>query len=559
MHALLTALLLATSVASPRGAVATAHPLASEAGASILRRGGNAVDAAVAAAFALGVVRPASCGLGGGGFALVYVAKEKKTYVLDFREVGPAGATAEMYIKDGKPRTDLSQDGPLAIAVPGAVRGYAELARRFGTRPLAQLTSPAELIAARGYAVSKKHAAYARERLECLSADPEAARIFTVRDEADPARRRAPKPGERLVQKDLARTLHTIGEKGESPFYRGAIARRIVETVQAGGGVLTLADLLAYRVRERTPLVGSYRGWRLVTMPPPSSGGVIVLGLLNVLEREAPRGDPPPSGYRPEKFLHVMIEAEKRLYAMREKLGDPDFNPGVLALTAEMVSKDFAGTLRGQIGEQAAPVASLAIKAESHQTSHLSVIDEEGNAVALTTTINYSFGSCVVAKGTGILLNNQMDDFAIAPGVPNTYGVRGGAENAPGPGKVPLSSMAPTFVFDPDGGLRLAIGSPGGSTIPTTVAQAIVHFIDDKMGVDQALAAPRLHHQLFPDEVRVDENGLEAATAAALRARGHVFKFTEGWGDAQAVSLDPQTGLREAASDPRGDGAGAVP
>ena len=559
MPALLTALLLATSVASPRGAVATAHPLASEAGASILRRGGNAADAAVAAAFALGVVRPASCGLGGGGFALVYIAKEKKTYVLDFREVGPAKATPDMFVKDGKPRTDLAQDGPLSIAVPGAVRGYAELARRFGTKPLAELTSPAELIANRGFQVSKKHAAYAQRRLECLSANPDASRIFLFKDEADPARRRAPKPGERLVQKDLARTLHTIGEKGENPFYRGAIAHRIVETVQAGGGILTLEDLHAYKVHERAPLQGSYRGWKLLTMPPPSSGGVIVLGLLNVLEREAPRGDPSPSGYRPEKFLHVMIEAEKRLFARREKLGDPEFNPGVEALTTEMASKDFAGTVRGQIGEQATPAGALVIKPESHETSHLSVIDEEGNAVALTTTINESFGSCVVAKGTGVLLNDQMDDFAVAPGVPNVYGVRGGAENAPGPGKEPLSSMAPTFLFDPDGALRLAVGSPGGSTIPTTVAQVIVHYVDDEMPVDLALAAPRIHHQLFPDEVRVDDNGLEASTAAALRARGHVFKFTAGWGDAQAVSLDPATGLREAASDPRGDGAGAVP
>jgi gamma-glutamyltranspeptidase/glutathione hydrolase len=523
----------------------------------VLRRGGNAVDAAVAAAFALGVVRPASCGLGGGGFALVYLAKEKKTWVLDFREVGPAKAKPDMYVVDGKPRTDLSQDGPLSVGVPGAVRGYVELARRFGRKSLAELTSPAEAIAARGFPVTKQLNKMMARRLECLSADPEAAAIFTQKDPEQPGRRRPYATGDKLVQRDLARTLHTVGEKGDAPFYTGQIARRMVETVEKGGGILSLEDLKAYKVRERTPLEGTYRGWRIVSMPPPSSGGLIVLGLLNVLEQEAPRAE--GDGYRPEKFLHVMIEAEKRLFARRERLGDPDFNPGVPALTAETISKEFAQALRLQIGEQATATTDLVRKVESPETSHLSVIDEEGNAVSLTTTINDSFGSCVVAKGTGVLLNDQMDDFAIAPGVPNTYGVRGGSENAPGPGKVPLSSMAPTLVFDPGGALRLSVGSPGGSTIPTTVAQAIVHFIDDHMSVERALAASRVHHQLFPEYVRVDENGLEAATVGALKARGHVLKFTEPWGDAQAVSVDPKSGLREAASDPRGDGAGAVP
>jgi gamma-glutamyltranspeptidase / glutathione hydrolase len=554
---LLAALLLATSAASPHGAVATAHPLASEAGASILRRGGNAVDAAVAAAFALGVVRPASCGLGGGGFALVYLAREKKTYVLDFREVGPAKARPDMYVVDGKPRSDLSLDGPLAIAVPGAVKGYVELARRFGKKALSELTSPAELIAARGFPVTKQLSKMMQRRLDCLSADPDAAAIFTQKDPEQPGRRKPLQPGDRLVQKDLSRTLHLVGERGDAPFYTGRVARSMVATVEKGGGLLSLDDLKQFHTRELSPLEGTYRGWKVVTMPPPSSGGLIVLGLLNALEPEAPRGE--HDSYRPERFLHVLIEAEKRLFARRERLGDPAFNPGVPALTAETISKEFAQALRAQIGERAAASKDLVLKPESPETSHVSVIDEEGNAVSLTTTINDSFGSCVVAKGTGVLLNDQMDDFAIAPGVPNTYGVRGGGENAPGPGKVPLSSMAPTLVFDPDGALRLSVGSPGGSTIPTTVAQAILHFIDDHMPVDRALAAPRLHHQLFPEYVRADDNGLDAATQLALEARGHVFKFTEGWGDAQAVSIDPNSGLREAASDPRGDGQGAVP
>lgn len=551
----LVALLLATTAASPKGAVATAHPAASEAGASVLRRGGNAVDAAVAAAFALAVVEPSSSGIGGGGFALVWLAKEGKVRVLDFREVGPAKATPLMYVQDGKPRSDFSLDGPLSIAVPGAVKGYVELARRFGKLPLAQLTSPAEQLASRGVTVTKHHAHAVQVRLDCLSADPEARRIFTVKDLADPTRRAAPQPGDRLVQPELAQTLHAIGEKGDAPFYSGAIGRRIAATVQEGGGLLALEDLKAYKVREREPLEGSYRGWRVATMPPPSSGGAIVLGLLQTLEGFDPRA----GGYRPELFLHAMIEAEKHLFARRELMGDPDFSPWVTPLIKETTSKEYAASVRAQIGERAEPSGEIPRPRESPETTHLSVIDAEGNAVALTTTVNYVFGSCVVAKGTGVLLNDQMDDFSVAPGVANAYGVRGGRANAPGPGKVPLSSMAPTLLFDPEGRLRLAIGSPGGSTIPTTVAQAIVHFVDDGMGVDEAIAAPRLHHQLYPEVVRVDRNGLEAATQRALEGRGHVFKPVDPWGNAQGVAIDPKTGLREAASDPRGDGAGAVP
>ena len=254
-----------------------------------------------------------------------------------------------------------------------------------------------------------------------------------------------------------------------------------------------------------------------------------------------------------------MIEAEKRIYALREQMGDPEFAPQMGKLTADLTSKTFAAALRAQIGERASPASSIAPIAESPDTTHLSVIDAEGNAVALTTTVNYVFGSCLVAPGTGVLLNDEMDDFSIGAGVPNQYGVRGGAANAPGPGKVPLSSMAPTLLFDASGALRLAIGSPGGSTIPTTVAQAIIHVVDDQMPIDRALAAPRLHEQFTPDSVRVELNGLDALTAAALEARGHRLNFTEPWGNAQAVAIDAATGFRIGASDPRGDGSAAVP
>src|SRR3989454_3257969 len=544
---LMLALLLAFPAVSPRGAVAAAHPLAAEAGASMLRRGGNAVDAAVAAAFALSVVEPVSSGLGGGGFALVYTARDRQVHVLDFREVGTLAARPDMYVQDGQARQDFANAGPLSVAVPSAVKGYAELARRFGKKPLAQLVSPAEQIALRGFQVNVQFAHVAEHRLDCLAADAEAARIFLRKGEDGEYEPK--QPGDKLIQPDLARTLHAIGERGPDAFYRGRVARSIVDSLASRGGIVSLDDLARVQVRERRPLESTYRGHRIVTMPLPSSGGFIVSALLNALEREQPRA----GGYRPDRFLHAMIETEKRLYAVRQRLGDPAFNPGVEERVRQMVGKDFAGDLWRQIGEQATPAAEVVVHPE-HGTTHVSAIDEEGNAVALSTTVNDAFGSCIVAKGVGFLLNDEMDDFAVAPGVPNAYGVRGAAENAPGPGKVPLSSMAPTFVFGLDGELLLAIGSSGGATIPTTVAQAIVHLIDDGMAVDRAIAQPRLHHNLFPDLVRVEPSGLEAATARALEQRGHKLQFggepfqEHGpgffdtlWGKACAVQVDPDT------------------
>ena len=553
---MLLALLVAFPAISPRGAVAAANPLAAEAGASVMRRGGNAVDAAVAAAFVLGVVEPESSGLGGGGFALVYVAREKKVHVVDFREVGPAKATPQMYIQDGKPRQDLANMGPLSIAVPAAVKGYVELAKRFGKKPLAQLTSPAELLASRGFQVDVHFHNAAVERLDCLKADPEATRLFLDRDQ-EPL-----DPGDKLIQPELARTLHAIAEHGADAFYKGRIARAIA----AGSAMVTTDDLARVQVRERAPLESTYRSYKIVTMPLPSSGGFIVGALLNVLEREDPRA----GGYRPERFLHVMAEAEKRLYALRERIGDPDFNRGVEERVRGMLTKDFAGTLHAGIGETATPAAQV-LQLRDKGTSSIAAVDEEGNAIALTTTVNDGFGSCIVAKGTGVVLNDEMDDFAVAPDVPNAYGLRGDKENAPGPGKVPLSSMAPALVFTPDGDLFVAIGAAGGSTIPTTVAQAIIHLVDDRMPIDRAIAAPRIHHNLVPDVLHAEPDALEAETARALEARGHKLSFAsepyqdgkglfgEPWGKACGVEVEPSTGWRIADCDPRQPGAGAVP
>ncbi|MFL5404289.1 MAG: gamma-glutamyltransferase [Myxococcales bacterium] len=552
MH-LAVVFLFATAAVSPHGAVATAHPLASEAGASMLRRGGNAVDAAVAAAFALSVVEPQSSGIGGGGFALVYTARDRQVHIVDFREVAPAAARPDMYLRDGQARQDLANAGALSVAVPGAVRGYVQLLERWGKRPLREVLAPAIALATKGFQVTPSFVAVSEERRDCLAADDEAARRFLRRGEGgepEPL-----DPGDKLLQPDLGRTLEAIALRGADGFYKGAVAKAIVKAVQAKGGILTEKDLAAYKVRERTPIEGTYRGYRIVSMPPPSSGGILLIALLNVLEREDPRA----GGYRPEHFVHVMAETEKRLFALRQGWGDPDFNPQMARIAHEMTTKDFAGSLRAQIGERATPAAPL-VQRETGHTTHLSVVDEEGNAVAMTTTVNDGFGSCMVAKGTGVLLNDQMDDFAVAPGIPNAYGLRGGAENAPDAGKEPLSSMAPTFVFAPSGELRLALGAAGGPTIPTTVAQIIVHVVDDKMKIDEAIAASRLHHNFLPDAIRMEKNGLEAETQKALEARGHVLRAGRyPLGKACAVEVDPATGFRAASADPRFDGAGAIP
>ena len=566
MSPTLLALVLSTRVLSPDGAVATAHAQASEAAAQVLREGGNAVDAAVAAAFALSVVEPQSSGLGGGGFALVWMERQRQARVLDFREVAPAAARADMFTRAGLPPRP-SLDGGLAVAVPGAMRGYAELARRFGTRPLSRLTEPAARLAERGFRIGHVYAERAQERLACLRADGAAAGEFLVRGEVSAGesggarplqggvRWVAPLPGARLVRKDLARTLRLLGRDPEA-FYHGPLARRIAEAARARGGVLTAEDLGAYRVRERTPLEGSYRGYRILTMPPPSAGGAILLGILGALEPEDPRA----GGYRPDRYLHVMIEAEKRLYARRAvSFGDPDQLKGVREEAEFMASPAFAAKLHAEIGERATPAAEVKIEGGAGGTSHVSVVDHEGNAVALTTTVNYYFGSCVLVPGAGILLNDEMDDFETSPGAANAYALTGRGKNAVAPGRIPVSSMAPSLVFDPGGRLVMAVGAAGGARIPTAVAQAILHVVDDGMHLDEALSAPRLHHQHTPDVVQVEPNGLEAGTARQLEARGHTLSFApRPWPNAQAAGIAP-SGMREAASDPRYEGEAAVP
>ncbi len=550
------------------GAVATAYPPASAAALEMLEKGGNATDAAVAAAFVAAVVGPYHSGIGGGGFALVHDGKSGQTQVLDFREVAPKAATRDMYVKDGKVVPGLSTDGALAVAVPGAVAGYLELLKKHGKLSPSVVLAPAIAAARKGLWVTPRYHSMANGRVECLSKDPEASRIFLVKNAQGVPE--LPPLGHVVRQPDLARTLEAIAKGGAKAFYTGRVARAIADTVQAGGGVVTVEDLAAYKTRPRQPLEGSYRGHRILTMPPPSAGGVAVLQVLGALEKLRPQG----FSFRDPDALHLYVEAVRRAYVDRAKfLGDPDFAD---VPTARLVSSGHIADLAGSIDAKKA-TASLSLlpqtagaqgstltdkpavltpEPEKKNTTHISVIDKDGNAVALTATVNYGFGSCVVARGTGVLLNDEMDDFAAQPGVPNAYGLITGEPNAVQPGKVPQSSMSPTLVFSREDPKRvmLAVGSPGGSTIPTTVIQVISHVVDSGMDIHRAVNEGRVHHQYLPDEVWVDKWGLEPATLATLEAKGHKIRRVDQWGDAEAVFVDPRTGLRYSASDPRNEG-----
>lgn len=544
------------------GAVATAHPVASAAALEMLNKGGNATDAAVAAAFVLAVVGPYHSGVGGGGFALVHEAKKGATSVLDFREVAPRAATRDMYVKDGQVVPGLSTDGATSVAVPGAVAGYLELLKKHGKLSPAVVLAPAIRAAREGFWVTPKYQQMATSRLSCLAKDPEAARIFLAKN-AEGAWD-VPPIGHLVKQPDLARTLQAIAKQGAKAFYTGPIAKAIADTVKAGGGVLTQEDLANYKTRSHAPLEGTYRGHRILTMPPPSAGGLAVVQVLGALERRYPQGLP----YRDPRALHTYAEAVRRVYVDRVKyLGDPAFveiplqrlaSPGYIADLAGSIDPDKATPSASLLPPvEGAPASTLPPEPEKKNTTHISVIDKDGNAVAMTTTVNYAFGSCLVARGTGVLLNDEMDDFAARPGVPNAYGLVTGEPNAIAPGKVPLSSMSPTLVFAKEDPQRvmLAVGSPGGSTIPTTVIQVISNVVDHGMDLTRAVGEGRLHHQYLPDELWVDRWALEPTTQAALEALGHKLRRVDAWGDAEAVMSDPRTNLRYAASDPRNEGA----
>jgi gamma-glutamyltranspeptidase/glutathione hydrolase len=536
------------------GAVATASPIATRAAVEVLDAGGNAVDAAVTATLVLSVVGPQHATIGGGGFLLWHNAKSGKTEALDFREVAPQRATRDMFLRDGKPVPELSRDGALAVAVPGSLAGLEAFHKKGGRLPWARLLVPAIRAARVGFRVTPLFQHAVEGRLECLRKDRDAARIFLT---AGPKGTfEVPSVGALIRQPELARTLETVAAKGAGAFYRGALAAALTRAVQAGGGVLAAEDFSAYRPRWRTPLEGRYRGHRVLTMPPPSAGGVTLLQVLGVLERRFPQGFP----FHDPPALHVYVEALRRAYAERGRaLGDPAF---VSVPTQELVSPAHLDAMSQSIDlAHATPSAKLGTDgltpaAADRHTTHLSVVDREGSAVALTHTSNYLFGACLVAPGTGVLLNDEMDDFAAAPGAPNTYGLIAGEVNTVAPGKIPLSSMTPTLVFQAQAprNVYLVVGAPGGSTIPTTVLQVISHVVDLGMDVERALAVGRVHHQFLPDELWAETTGVEPATIRALEALGHVIRLHEPWGSANAVQVDPETGLRTAGADPRAEG-----
>ena len=527
-------------VVARNGMVATEQELATQIGLDILKAGGNAVDAAVAVGFALAVALPNAGNLGGGGFMVVHDAKTGKSTALDFREVAPIKATRDMYLDaNGKVIDGKSLYTHYAVGVPGTVAGMAHALRAWGTLPLARVIAPAAALADQGFPVSETLAKILQQEKANMGKWPATQQIFWKNG--------APlNAGDTLVQKDLAQSMRLIGQQGAKVFYEGEIAQKIVAEMAPHAGAVSMQDLREYEVVERAPTRGTYRGYEIVTMPPPSSGGPHLVQILNMLE-------PMPVaqwGSNSAQYLHYLAESSKLAYADRsEYLGDPDF---VKIPLKGLTSKAYAASLAKGIDPGKAR-SGKSIKPgqpqpyESDQTTHYSVVDKAGNAVAVTYTLNTNFGSGIVATGTGILLNNEMDDFSAKPGVANAYGLVGGDANAVGPKKRPLSSMTPTLVLK-DGKPTLVTGSPGGARIITTVLQTVVNTIDFGMNPAEAAATPRVHHQWTPDELRV-EKGLSPDTIALLKQRGHHIAVKPSMGRTQTIQI--RNGALYGYSDPR--------
>jgi gamma-glutamyltranspeptidase / glutathione hydrolase len=535
---------------APHGMVVAQEGRAAQIGVDVLRRGGNAVDAAVATAFALAVTYPRAGNLGGGGYMLIHLAGSRRDVAIDYRETAPAAATRSIFLdENGKADPQKSRDSALGIGIPGTVAGLALAEARYGSGKfrLADLIAPAIALARDGMVLSATDADATQAETGRLARWPSAAKIF-LKDDGEPLA-----AGERLVQSDLADTLKTIATRGPRAFYEGALAEKLVAGVRAAGGIMTLDDLKSYRPLLHAPVRSRYRGYEIVSMPPSSSGGVVLIEMLNILE-----------GYRlgalgrdSAERLHLMAEAMQRAYADRAAfLGDP---ATVTAPLVRLMSKRYAGELRRTIDpDRATPAeairAGAAASREGENTTHFSVIDRFGNAVANTYTLNFSYGLGLVAEGTGVLLNNELDDFAAAPGAPNAYGLIGGDANAPGPGKRPLSSMTPTIVLK-DGRPFLVTGSPGGSRIITAVLQVISDVVDLRLPLAEAVAAPRIHDQWSPDEVWA-EGGLKPELLQGLKALGHTVR--EGLPRTSANSIEVSPNGFIGAADPRTPGARAA-
>jgi gamma-glutamyltranspeptidase/glutathione hydrolase len=518
---------LGAPVRSTGGMVVTAQHHASDVGAAVLRRGGNAIDAAVAVGYALAVVDPCCGNIGGGGFMMIHTVKGVNTFI-DFRERAPLAATADMYLDaDGEPDTKKSVDGYLSVGTPGSVAGLEYARRHYGTLPRPTLLAPAIRLARDGFVLEPQDVELLGQHTAQFRADPAAARMFL----------NAGKPydvGERFVQSDLARTLGLISSGGEAAFYRGPIAREIVAASKAHGGLLTLADFVDYKVEERAPVACDYRGYTVLLPPPPSSGGVTICEMFGILSG-FDRAQLKPGTASAD---HLLTEAARRAYFDRNKsLGDPDFVPDP---TARLLAPAYLATLRSTISlDRATPSASLGsigAPPENRQTTHYSVVDRWGNAVSVTYTINDGFGAKVVAGRTGVLLNDEMDDFTSKPGSPNEYGLVQGKANAIAPGKRPLSSMSPAIVLD-HGRVRWVLGAPGGARIITTVAQVLSNMIDGGMTPEAAVDAPRWHHQWLPDVVNLEPGALSEDQRAKLTAMGHKVEPMDDWKSENAVEL----------------------
>jgi gamma-glutamyltranspeptidase/glutathione hydrolase len=537
----------AQPIIANHGIVVAQEKTAARIGADILRRGGNAVDSAVATGFAMAVTYPRAGNLGGGGFMVIHSAEHHEDVAIDYRETAPAATTAGIFLgADGKPEIAKSRDSALGVGIPGTPAGLALALEKYGSGKftLAELLQPAIALARDGFAVTDDTADSLPESYPRLARWPASAKIFS-RSDGSPLRE-----GDTLIQADLANTLSAIAAQGPRGFYEGPVAEKLAKAIEEAGGIMTVDDLRSYQPSIRAPIRGTYRGYEIVSMPLPSSGGVVLLETLNILEgfplHDLKQGS--------AASLHITIEAMRRAFADRARyLGDPAF---VSVPVANLISKEYAAKQRPSIDpDHATP--SMAISSaplrEGSNTTHFSVVDNFGNAVSNTYTLNFSYGVGLVADGTGVLLNNELDDFTAAPGAANAYGLVGFEANLPGPGKRPLSSMTPTIVLK-DGKPVLVTGSPGGSRIISTVLQVLLNALDYDMDIATAVATPRLHHQWMPVEVRV-ERGFSDDTLEALRAKGHriVGPLTQGSANSIAVTSNGALG----APDPRTRGAEA--
>jgi gamma-glutamyltranspeptidase / glutathione hydrolase len=532
------------SLIGKKAVVVSAHPLASKIGSEILKKGGNAVDAAIAVQFALAVVYPQAGNIGGGGF-MVYRSNEGEVNTLDYREVAPAAATHDMYLDaNGNAIPSLSLSGHLASGVPGSVDGMYESFKKYSKlKSWKQLVSPAIALAENGFRITKQE----MDNLNELQAE------FKKNNTTLPVfvREKPWKEGDLLIQKDLANTLKEIRKNGKAGFYEGIVADKIVAEMKKGNGIITLNDLKNYHSIWRKPITGKYRGYEIIGMPPPSSGGIAMLQILGILEKYPMA----KYGFHSTKAVHTMIEAERLVYADRAThLGDPDFYD---VPVNKLLDFNYLLGRAMSIDTNKATLSSV-VKAgnfsvkQSEQTTHLSIVDQFGNAVSVTTTLNNSYGSRTVVTGAGFILNDEMDDFSVKPGSPNLYGLVGGEANAIQPGKRMLSSMTPTIVTK-DGKLFMVVGTPGGSTIITSVLQVLVNVIDFKMNAKEATHAPRFHHQWLPDLVYIERSGrLPETTISELTKMGHQFKERGYIGRVETILVSPD-GTLEGAADKRGD------